>query len=393
MPLKLSPTQVAFNARGDGKFNQPFQEQVDFLRQKLDVPTEHWDDILKSGHDRAFMVAGAAKADLLADFHAVINKITEEGKGIGWFRKEFDTIVQKHGWEGWTGSGTKAGRDWRTRVIYKTNLAASYAAGRYQQLTHPDLLKIRPYWKYVHNDTVAHPRPLHVSWSGTVLRYEDPWWDSHFPPNGWGCRCRITAVDGSEYQGDIAPDNGTYEKVDRNGEVHAIPKGIDYGWDYAPGKSNLEKLVGFQQQKQEAMSWQLARDNVKELVNSPIFTSFFSGQLPGEFPIAVLPPADQILLGSETATVLLSQHSLSEHLATHPEIGITDYLKVQTILETGEVYRQGDERLVYLTVGGVVYRAALKRTGDGQKNYFLTLFRTDEKAADKEIRNKLERIR
>ncbi len=211
MPLKLSPTQVAFNARGDGKFNRPFREQVDFLRQKLDVPTEHWDDILKSAHDRAFMVAGAAKADLLADLHDAINKTAEEGKGIGWFRKEFDAIVQKHSWEGWTGSDTKAGRDWRTRVIYKTNLAASYAAGRYQQLTHPDLIKSRPYWKYLHNDTVAIPRLLHKEWFGTVLRHDDPWWDSHFPPNGWGCRCRVTAVDASEYGCDTAPDDGTHK--------------------------------------------------------------------------------------------------------------------------------------------------------------------------------------
>jgi len=393
MPLKLSPTQLAFNSRGDGRFNQPFQEQVDFIAQKLNLPTAHYDDIIGAAHDRAFVVAGAMKADLLTDIHNAIDKTAQEGKSIQWFRKEFDTIVQARGWQGWTGSDTQQGRDWRTRVIYQTNLSASYAAGRYAQLTHPDLLSIRPYWKYVHNDTVAHPRPLHVSWSGVVLKHDDPWWHSHFPPNGWGCRCRITAVPASAYEGAAAPDDGTYEKVDRNGEIHTLPKGIDYGWDYAPGKSHLEKTISFQQQKLEARPWQLARSNVQELVHSPIFTDFFAGKLRGEFPIAVLPAADQALLGAETATVLLSQHSLSAHLASHPEITRQDYLKIQTILETGEVYRQGEERLVYLTIAGVIYRAALKRTADGKKNYFLTLFKTDEKAANKEIRNKSERIR
>ena len=210
MGLKLSPTQVAFNARGDGKFNKPFAEQADFFRQKLNLPTERWDDIRNEAHDRAFVVAGAAKADLLNDLRSAVDSAIAEGKSIQWFRKEFDNIVAKNGWQGWTGEGTKAGRDWRTRVIYQTNLSASYAAGRYRQLTDPDLLKSRPFWKYVHNDTVRNPRPLHQSWSGTVLRYDDPFWETHFPPNGWGCRCRITAMRESEYKGHPPPDDGTY---------------------------------------------------------------------------------------------------------------------------------------------------------------------------------------
>lgn len=260
MPFNISPTQAAFNARGDGKFNKPFIEQVDFLRQKLNLPTEHYDDILKSAHDRAFVVAGATKADLLADFHDAINKAVLEGKSIQWFKKEFESIVQKHGWEGWTGSDTKAGRDWRARIIYKTNLSASYAAGRYAQLTHPDLLKSRPYWKYIHNDTVAHPRPLHVAWSGLVLRWDDPFWQTHFPPNGWGCRCRITAVSAKDYEGAQAPDEGVSIYKDRAGNNHVIPKGIDYGWDYAPGASVKTSLKDIIDQKLISMPPAISAD-------------------------------------------------------------------------------------------------------------------------------------
>lgn len=249
MPLNLSPTQVAFNARGDGKFNTPFQEQVDFFRQKLNLPTERYDDILKAAHDRAFVVAGAMKADLLDDLRQAVDKSIAEGKSIQWFRKEFDNIVAKNGWTGWTGEGTKAGRDWRTRVIYRTNLSTSYAAGRWAQLNDPDLLKSRPYWKYIHNDTVRHPRPLHQSWSGTVLKYDDPFWQSHFPPNGWGCRCRVTAVPASDYKGHPAPDDGTYIYKDSAGQEHVLPKGIDYGWDYAPGANKTTPLKDIVDQK------------------------------------------------------------------------------------------------------------------------------------------------
>lgn len=249
MPLKLSPTQVAFNARGDGKFNKPFAEQVDFLRQKLNLPTERYDDIQKSAHDRAFVVAGATKADLIADFATAIDKVAAEGKTIQWFRKNFDSIVQTHGWEGWTGSETKAGRDWRARVIYHTNLSSSYAAGRWQQLNDPDLLKLRPNWKYNHNDAARHPRPLHKGWSGMVLPHDDPFWKTHFPPNGWGCGCWVTAVSASEYKGATAPDDGTYIYKDRTGQDHILPKGIDYGWDYAPGANAATPLKDIIDQK------------------------------------------------------------------------------------------------------------------------------------------------
>lgn len=258
MPLTIAPDSVGFNARGNGTFNKPFPEQQAFFRQKLNIPTEKYDDILKSAHDRGFMVAGAAKADLLVDFRVAIDKAISEGKSLGWFQKEFDNIVAKHGWD------YKGGRDWRSRIIYTTNLRASYAAGRYAQLTSPSLLQSRPYWKYVHNDTVLHPRPLHVSWSGLVLKHDDPFWQTHFPPNGWGCRCQIEAAKASEYQGAQAPDDGVYTKVDPYGEAHVMPKGIDYGWDYAPGANADTSLRDLVQQKliryPEAISSALSRD-------------------------------------------------------------------------------------------------------------------------------------
>jgi hypothetical protein len=267
MPLKLSPTQLAFNARGDGKFSLPFQEQIDFFRQKDNLPTQHYDDILGAAHDRAFVVAGAVKADLLNDLRGAIDKSIADGKSIQWFRKEFAGIVQKNGWEGWTGSDTKAGRDWRTRVIYNTNIQASYNAGRYAQLTDPDLLKNYPNWKYIHNDTVAHPRPLHQSWSGTVLPHDDPWWDTHFTPNGYGCRCRIASADPGEYKGHPAPNDGTYEKVDRNGVVHTLPKGVDYGFDYKPGASVSGQMKGFVDNKAASLPKELGKA-FKEDMNS-----------------------------------------------------------------------------------------------------------------------------
>jgi len=245
MPLVISTT----NPPQDSNFKLPFDEQIAFFKQKLNLPTERWDDILKAAHDRAFIVAGAAKADLLNDLRLAVDTSIAEGKTIQWFRKEFENVVAKNGWTGWTGEGDKVGRDWRTRVIYQTNLSTSYAAGRYQQLTDPDLLKVRPNWKYLHSDLVQHPREIHKNvWNGVVLPANHPWWKTHYPPNGWGCHCRVVAVRASEKG--RKPEDSNYQHINKStGEVTTLPEGIDYGWDYAPGANTTASLKSLVEQK------------------------------------------------------------------------------------------------------------------------------------------------
>jgi Phage Mu protein F like protein len=217
-------------------FGTPFVEQLDFFLKKLALPSERWDDIQKSAHDRAFIVAGAAKADLLNDLQAAIGKRIADGKGLEAFRTEFADIVKKHGWMGWTGEGTKAGEAWRTRIIYSTNMSTSYAAGRWQQLNGPALLKLRPYWQYKHSDSVAHPRPHHKAWNGITLPYDHPFWKTHFAPNGWLCHCRIIAVDEATYLRALADGKGVPpEGWDTLDPKTGAPLGIDKGFDYAPG--------------------------------------------------------------------------------------------------------------------------------------------------------------
>ena len=227
-----------------------FAEQIAFFRQKVNLGTQRWDDILGAAHDRSFVVAGAAKADLLADLRAAVTKAIAQGTTLAEFRKDFEALVARHGWTGWTGEGTAAGRAWRTRIIYETNLRASYAAGRWAQIQ--QVKAERPYLLYRHNDNVLHPRPLHVAWDGKVIAADDPWWRTHFPPNGWGCQCRVHAVDDAYLRKlgkagpDPAPDDGTYDYFNKVSGVtlRDIPKGIDPGWDYAPGASlNLQEFI------------------------------------------------------------------------------------------------------------------------------------------------------
>lgn len=241
-------------------FNAPFQEQLDFFRQKLNLPTDAWDDIERMAHDRAFIVAGAQGGDLLHDLRGAVDKAIEQGTGLEQFRKDFKQVVAKHGWTGWTGEGTKGGEAWRTKVIYQTNMATSYAAGRWKQLNDPALLKVLPYWQYHHNDSVMTPRPLHVSWDGLTLPPTHPFWQTHFPPNGWGCMCWVTAVSKEKFMLAVANGKGP-------ANAPTTTEGIDKGFDYAPG-ANVntplrqivqDKLISYPDAITKALSHDVSR--------------------------------------------------------------------------------------------------------------------------------------
>ena len=244
------------------QFQRPFSEQIAYLRNKLNLPTSRFDDIRKAAHDKAFIISGAEKADLINDMHRAVEGRIEAGEGLDEFRRDFKKIVERHGWHGWTGEDTKKGEAWRTRVIYETNLRTSYAAGRYQQLKNPNLVKVAPYWQYIHSDHVKTPRPQHKAWGDErlTLPHDHPFWDVAYPPNGYGCRCTVTAV--------VAPSSGAATSLPEGWDAPdpktGAPPGIDKDWDYAPGASTDASLRQMVQDKlityPPAISKALTRD-------------------------------------------------------------------------------------------------------------------------------------
>ncbi len=217
-------------------FKRPFKQQVAFFAAKAKalIGTARWDDLWQAQHDRAFMVAGAMKADLLADLYAAVLKAQAEGTSLETFRKDFRAIVERRGWHGWTGEGTPKGEAWRTRVIYRTNMSTAYAAGRWAQLKEAGY----PLLVYFHGNA-AEPRIQHLGWDGLILPVDHPFWVTHAPPNGWGCTCYVSgarnmamaiALGGNPSK--TLPDG--WDAIDpRTG----APDGIDKGWAYAPGAS------------------------------------------------------------------------------------------------------------------------------------------------------------
>ncbi|MDQ2084697.1 phage minor head protein [Xanthobacteraceae bacterium Astr-EGSB] len=211
------------------------REAIDFLRRKVDVPTRAWTDIWEGMHSQAFVVAGARSSALLADFHEAVNRNVDEGRTIEQFRKDFDRIVDDHGWD------YKGGRNWRSRVIFDPNLRMAYSAGRWAQIQR--VKQTRPFLRYV-AVMDGRTRPLHRGWHDTVLHVDDPWWETHYPPNGWYCRCTVMSLnerDLKRYGLKVSDRAPAIEMVERTINTPTgprtllVPEGIDPGFAYNPG--------------------------------------------------------------------------------------------------------------------------------------------------------------
>ncbi|AWX15225.1 phage head morphogenesis protein [Mergibacter septicus] len=229
-----------------------FKEQVRYFEKKLNLPTDSYLDVLGEEHDYFFMVAGANRNELVNAFRQAVDEAITNGETLQSFRKRFDKIVDKTGWQ------YKGGRNWRTRIIYDTNVYGAYNRGRLKQ--HLDLADVMPYWEYIHNDN-SHPRPHHVKLHGTIRPANDPFWRYYYPIKAYGCHCTVIAHDKDDL---VEMDKHVSPPVEiefedklvgvRSGNPRTInlPKGYDAG--FSP--HNFDNLTASRNQSVDAVLMQ-----------------------------------------------------------------------------------------------------------------------------------------
>lgn len=374
-------------------------EAISFFRQKLSVPTERWGELTSATHAQSFAVAGATSEALLNDFKTAVGRAISDGKTLAEFRKDFDGIVKRRGWQH---TGTPG---WRAKIIYETNLAAAYSAGRYKRMTTPEALELYPYWRYAHH-SCQHPRPMHVAWSGTILRNDDPWWASHYPPNGWHCHCTVEVVSENRMQRNgwtvsVSPSIETHPwRNPATGNVEQVPVGIDPGFQSNQG---LEWAKAEKERARVAMRPITHVDerpvdelpaSVRRLLQKEQIAKFY-GMKPrsvGNIEVGTLHPAIQAILGSRTAVVTMSDDNLYKNRPHHPEFTAQDYQRIPDIMADPDYVVEDNTagRVILLNklADGYYDRVSLKRTQDGSENYWLGLLYQDSKKAERMLRRR-----
>lgn len=232
----------------------PPKEAIAFFRAKGLARSFDWQEVWQSEHARAFTVAKAMSFDVLADIRQAVDTAIAEGRTFEQFKAGLQPLLEQKGWWGrkamidpQTGEerNVQLGSPRRLRTIFNTNLRTAYQAGRWERIQGSKALL--PFLRY-HHTPQEHPRIEHEAWGAqpVVLPVDDPWWDEHYPPNGWGCKCFVTQESHRSLareklevtQKPIAfPPKGFTNT--RTGEVTKVPGGIDPGFANNVGKDYL----------------------------------------------------------------------------------------------------------------------------------------------------------
>lgn len=167
-------------------------DALQYFRAKVDMPGFDWRDVWRTEHASAFTVAKAMQADVLHSIRDALDAAIADGQTFADFSKQLTPVLQNLGWWGRkvmtdavTGKSkaVQLGSPRRLRTIYRANLRTARAAGQWQRAERTK--KALPYLLYELGPSHEH-RAQHVAWHGTLLPIDDPWWDAHMPPNGWG---------------------------------------------------------------------------------------------------------------------------------------------------------------------------------------------------------------
>ncbi|MBX9634879.1 MAG: minor capsid protein [Magnetospirillum sp.] len=234
----------------------PPQEALTYFRSKGYRPSFAWQDVWQGEHARAFTVAKGMRLDILADIREALDKGLAEGTTFEQFKKDLRPTLEAKGWWGrkeqldpLTGEVSKVqlGSPRRLGIIFDANIRTAHAAGDWAKIE-----RVKERRPFLMLDAVndRRTRPQHRAWSGTVLPVDDPWWDTHYPPNGWRCRCRVRQLgyrDLARLGLQVAVEAPLIEtkpwRNQRTGEIIHVPEGIDPGWGYNVGKEHMRGLV------------------------------------------------------------------------------------------------------------------------------------------------------
>ena len=366
-------------------------EAIEFLRQKKMLAGKVFaKDLQDSALARATTIARLSSLEMTKDIYQSLETAMREGKGFNQWKKELLGEFERKGWvfgkdksvsRGIDGNlladpntGEYFGTPRRLNTIYRVNMQSAYSAARYQRMR--DNVDNRPYWQYsaVGDERT---RPAHLALNGKIYRYDDPFWTTFYPPNGFNCRCSVIALgardlqrrgmdkpdDSSEFLVEVerpADKAGNREKTIGfklpDGTVRVTDKGFEYNVGRLNYKPNLdlypEKLAHQFAKvemrggefvhdfnllaKQMAEMKQTISDEDKKLTTEQMLQVRDSLAKNFKFAAGVLSVENKNLLKSKTSTVWLSDDTLIKQFNSRDgqEFSIDDYASLPDIINS-----------------------------------------------------------
>lgn len=418
--------------------NLPPKKAIEWLKTKQ-VTAENYRNLTASEIAKVYTIARITDLDMLQDIKSSMVTTAEQGKPFAVWKTELLQHMANKGWlhpNGHNGkdiidpkTGEIFGTPRRLDNIYRTNMQAAYNAGQYQ--TYMADVDNRPYWQY---DAVGdhRTRPAHAAMDGLVYRYDDPFWTTFYPPNGYRCRCSVIALSERDMRrenrvvsvsnadnlvqtqkvynrkGDTYPTTA-YKAPD--GSLHTTDKGFDYNagrMNYRPNLDLYDRALAhqfaradmggaefqaaFKQLNSEfyQIKQRLGIDGKPDPTQKIKIRNQLSRQL--KFAAGVLTPETQQMTGIKRATVWLSDDTLIKQVDSREgqDFGMDKYAMLPDLIAEHDYLfhdnSRGKESFIVIgapLVGNEKYRlmAVLKYLA-AHDEIFLDSFRL---ADDKEI--------
>ncbi|MFW9274337.1 phage minor head protein [Glaesserella parasuis] len=391
------------------------KEAIEYLHQKKLLASKVFKkELYDSALARATTISKLTDLDITRDIYGSMEKARREGKSFNEWKKTLVDDLERKGWvyghdkaisRGIDGklladpkTGEHFGTPRRLNTIYRTNMQQAYSAARYQR--YMDNLDNRPYWQY---SAVGdkRTRPAHQALNGKIYRYDDPFWATFYPPNGFNCRCTVIALSERDLKRKGIEQVGSSEallvKAKRpkdklgnqeetigfklpDGTVRVADKGFDYNVGRLSYKPNLdlypEKLAHqFAKAEMVGGEFKLSYEKLARKVSE---IKGDKGKLTAEemvrmrdhltqnfkFAAGRLNLETQKQIGSKVATVWLSDDTLIKQFNSREgqDFGLSDYANLPDVFNS-PLKIELDERegwRFYAELNGKRYFAVIK---------------------------------
>lgn len=411
-------------------------QAIEFLHNKKLLATKVFK---KSLHDsaiaRATTIARLSSLEMTNDIYNSMEVAKKEGKSFAQWKKDLISEFEKKGWvfghdksisRGIDGklladpkTGEYFGTPRRLNTIYRTNVQAAYSAARYQRMM--DNIDHRPYWQYsaVGDERT---RPSHLALNGRIYRYDDPFWSTFYPPNGFNCRCAVIALgerdlkrkglnkpdDSSEFLVKVkrqADKNGNQETTVGfklpDGSIRVTDKGFDYNIgriNYRPNLDLYPEKLAHQFAKTEMQGAEFKQDflifqrqfvKIKKqlgvddkLTAEQMFNVRDKLSMNFKFTAGVLSTHSKRILESDVATVWFSDDSLIKQLNSRDgqDFDLDDYANIPDLIYTPDkIIKETTAYQFYKDIKGKKLLVVLKVLHDKNEIFIQSARRVSEK--------------
>ena len=163
---------------------KPHEEAAALIEGKPAVASDVFYHLLPELRGRAFTVTGIEDADVL---QRIRDAIAEVPRGARWDDAKDDVVAEL---DPWLGDGSEK----RAELVMRTQTFTAFQSQTWRQAQDDDETTHLQYMT-MEDDRV---RDSHAALDGVVLPKDDEFWNKHYPPWEWSCRCQVRTMDSDQ---------------------------------------------------------------------------------------------------------------------------------------------------------------------------------------------------